>query len=399
MITRNSYTLKRIPETHTHIDTEGFQHALICRPISNNNRHYGGLALLIRKTLRSGIKFLKNSSSEFQWVKLLKEYFSLDKDIFLCFSYISPCSFQNKSDSDSFEAIKRDINIFKNDGNIFICGDLNARTGLDPDFIVNDSDKHVPLDPSYIIDSNILQRHSEDTKVDERGKQVIELCISSRMRILNGRILGGSLGKFTCQKSTGASIADYMLASEELLKDVIYFHVHPFQPIFSDCHSKISVCIKASVKHRQCIQNKNEHMPNSFKWNINSSERFIKALEAREISNKINLFMERKFNCNETDVQNACDLFEKFVLQAATKSLIIKRSNKVKKKCNKWYDEELYVKRRLLNSKANLIFNHPFNVSLRNSYFKHIVENKGNFLNSKGKITQKIFLLNKTTWK
>ena len=188
--------------------------------------------MFICKTLRRGINFFKNSSSEFQWVKLLKEYFSLSKDIFVCFSYISPCSFQNKSDSDSLEAIIRDINIFKNDGNIFICGDLNARAGLDPDFIGNDSDKHVPLDPSYIIDSNILQRHSEDTKVDESGKQVIELCISSRMRILNGRTLGDSFGKFTCQKSTSASVVDYMLASEELLKDVIYFHVQPFQPIF-----------------------------------------------------------------------------------------------------------------------------------------------------------------------
>ena len=117
---------------------------------------------------------MKHSSSEFQWVKLLKEYFSLGKDIFVCFSYISPCSFQNKSDSDSLEAIFRDINIFKNDGNIFICGDLNARTGVDSDFIGNDSAKHVPLDPSYVIDSSILQRHSEDTKMDERGKQIIE---------------------------------------------------------------------------------------------------------------------------------------------------------------------------------------------------------------------------------
>ena len=75
---------------------------------------------------------------------------------------------------------------------IFIGGDLNARSGLDPDFIGNASDKHVPLDLSY-IDSNILQRRSEDTKVDERGKQVIELCISSRMRILNGGTLGDSL--------------------------------------------------------------------------------------------------------------------------------------------------------------------------------------------------------------
>ena len=57
----------------------------------------------------------------------------------------------------------------------FIRGALNARTGLDPDFLGNDSDKHVPLDPSYIIDSNILQRNSEDTKVNERDKQVNEL--------------------------------------------------------------------------------------------------------------------------------------------------------------------------------------------------------------------------------
>ena len=267
----SSYDIVFLSETHTGFDTridiEGFQHVQICRPISTNNRYYGGLALLIRKTLRNGIKILKNSSSEFQWVKLLKDYFSLEKDIFICFSYISPCSFQSKSDSDSLEAIIRDINIFKNNGNVFICGDLNARTGVDPDFIVNDSDKHVPLDPSYIIDSNILQRNSEDTKVDDRGKQVNELCISSRMRILNGRILGDSFGKFTCQKPTGASVVDYMFASEELLKDIIYFHVHPFQPVFSDCHSKISVCIKATVKHNNCVRNENDRMPDSFKWN------------------------------------------------------------------------------------------------------------------------------------
>ena len=156
--------------------------------------------------MRNGIKILKNSSTEFQWVKLLKEHFSLDKDIFICFSYISPCNFGSKSDSDCIEAIIRDINCYKTNGNVFICGDLNARTGLDPDFIVNDSDKHVPLDPSYIIDSNILHRNSEDTKVDDRGKQINELCISSRMRILNGRTLGDSFGKFTCQKPTGASV-------------------------------------------------------------------------------------------------------------------------------------------------------------------------------------------------
>ena len=114
---------------------------------------------------------------------------------------------------------------------------MNARTGSDPDFIQNDTDKHIPLDPPC----NIIRRCIEDQKVDDRGKQLNEMCISSRMGILNERTLGNLYGKFTCQTPTGAIVVDCVIASEELLKDVIYFHVHSFIPMFSDCHSKVSV--------------------------------------------------------------------------------------------------------------------------------------------------------------
>ena len=68
-------------------------------------------------------------------------------------------------------------------------------------------------------------------------------------------------------------------------------------------------------------------------------------------------------------------LVENLLLQAASKSInSTKSSTKIKKKSNKWYNEELYVKRRLLNSKASLMFKQPFNTSLRNSYFKHYRE-------------------------
>ena len=99
------------------------------------------------------------------------------------------------------------------------------------------------LDPAYIIDANVTTRDSEDSQIDDRGTQLNEICIASRLRILNGRTLGDLFGKFTCQKPTGASVVD---ASDELLKDIIYFHVHPFLPMFSDCHSKVSISFKAS---------------------------------------------------------------------------------------------------------------------------------------------------------
>ena len=88
------------------------------------------------------------------------------------------------------DAIVRDINSYKNDGSILLCGDLNARTGSDTDFIINDDDGHIPLDPDYIIDATVRKRESEDSKVDERGKQLNEECKASRLRILNGRTLG-----------------------------------------------------------------------------------------------------------------------------------------------------------------------------------------------------------------
>lgn len=360
-------------ETHTGYDTsislDGFQHFPICRPISTNNRYYGGLALLIRKTIRNGVKILSNSSSEYQWIKLSKTFFHLEKDIFICFSYISPCFFNSKSDTDMLDAIFRDINKFKNDGHILLCGDLNARTGIDHDFISNDSDKHIPLDPLYLIDENIKPRNSQDTKVDERGKQIIDMCITSRMRILNGRSTGDCLGKYTCQKPNGASVVDYAILSEELLKDLIYFHVHQFQPLYSDCHSKVSLSIKASYKP-QLSSGKGQKMPISFKWNKYSPEKFQKALKERDTVTKIDYFLQTQFDLDEKGIDSACNIFEDIVINVADKCLSRKKhKNKTNSQNKKWYDEELYLKRRELNQKANRMFNDPFNKFLRNSYY------------------------------
>ena len=67
-----------------------FQLIPVCRPMSSNNRYYGGLALLIRKSIRNGIKIMKNTRSEFQWVKLLKNAFNLEKRfVYLFFLHIT----------------------------------------------------------------------------------------------------------------------------------------------------------------------------------------------------------------------------------------------------------------------------------------------------------------------
>ena len=66
-------------------------------------------------------------------------------------------------------------------------GDINARTGTNPDSIANDNYNHLPLDSDYTLDTHINPRTNQDTYTDERGKHLLEICIAGQLRILNGR--------------------------------------------------------------------------------------------------------------------------------------------------------------------------------------------------------------------
>ena len=60
------------------------------RKISANNRHFGGLLILIKKQLKEGVKIIESCNADRIWVKLLKSFFNLKRDIYFCFSYAPP---------------------------------------------------------------------------------------------------------------------------------------------------------------------------------------------------------------------------------------------------------------------------------------------------------------------
>ena len=77
-------------------------------------------------------------------------------------------------------------------------------------YIPLDSDKHIPLFSTYKFDARIVGRVSQDTTVNSRGRQLLPLCISAGLRILNGRTTGDLLGSYTCYQPQGSSVVDYM---------------------------------------------------------------------------------------------------------------------------------------------------------------------------------------------
>ena len=87
--------------------------------------------------------------------------------------------------------------MYKSEGDIMICSDLNARSGPQQDFILNDEIDHVPLYDYYNIDNFSMSRQSEDSTIDARSRILNEICIGNQLRILNSRCFGDIFGQYT----------------------------------------------------------------------------------------------------------------------------------------------------------------------------------------------------------
>ena len=157
--------------------------------------------------------------------------FNLDKDVYVCLSYVLPDGSNRQSmvETNIFDRLMNSMvyvnNIANNKAYLLMCGDFNARTATCPDFVVDDTNRHVHVLPDeYTIDSNVPQRVSQDTlRPDSNSLLLLELCPQTGMRILNGRTGNdANVGKYTYICSNGGSLIDYMLASQNLIEFIVF---------------------------------------------------------------------------------------------------------------------------------------------------------------------------------
>ena len=115
-----------------------------CRRISANNRFFGGFCIFISNFISKGMKVIRNNHQGTVWLKLRKDFLKLDKDLYICLTYISPSnsSYYRNNDFDSesvFDLIKQDCAEFIVTENVMIMEDFNAHGPHNSlDFIAND---------------------------------------------------------------------------------------------------------------------------------------------------------------------------------------------------------------------------------------------------------------------
>ena len=336
----------------------------------NARRNSGGVAVLVRNSISKGVSKLKSASDDCIWLKLEKDFFGFDKNLYLCCCYLIPqhSSTFTWNDINNCEILETEVLYHSNLGNVLICGDLNARTGDLKDFVPNDNENEssfetIPLPPNYHNDNFATIRNNTDHIVNEWGQFIADLCISARLCILNGRTNGDISGKCTCIKTAGISAVDYNIITKDLFKDVNFFKVNDFTE-WSD-HCPISMSIKAN--NNVTIQPSTSILktqPPRYIWDSNRKDLFINAIAAQTATlSKI---------CENTE-PNTIDDINKIMCnamhEAAKVSLKLVKVKHKRKPSNIPLNETCYTVRKHLLHTKKLLENYPNNRYIRECYY------------------------------
>jgi len=309
-------------------------------------------------------------------MELSKSILGLERNLYICAIYIPPenssYSQKNKGNhEDALMQLNSDIMEYSQKGYILVAGDLNARTGILNDFIINDTDKFQLSQQPYHVDAQVCKRRSQDSTISSRGKELIDLCIGNHLRILNGRKIGDSEGYFTCHKKKGSSTVDYMIVSEELFSRIHYFHVHPLIGTLSD-HCKLSCFLRVQL-HMHNVKGTNQLIdsPMQFKWEKNSVIAFQSALARPDIIQKSEQFLNDSFSATPNGVNDAVHALHSLIIDVAEISLrrVDKKSSKKTKPNKPWFNMSLTKMKRDVDMLASTLSRCPGNSFIRKKFF------------------------------
>ena len=241
---------------HIDIFSDDFYNYHNIRPMhARAKRPSGGISILMRHHLRNsnrgkGIQIVKEHDC-FVWLKIDKLCLNMNKNIFICATYIPPKDstyWDTRPNSDPYNMLEQDIAQYQQEGDILFLGDFNARTGTKEDYVSDLLQEETELftrnnENSVLEKLKRKNRNNCDQKINVYGNKLLDLCKGFNMRILNGRTLGDSQGSFTCFQSNVRSTVDYAVASEYLMQAIPNLKISA--PNHLSDHAHISCTLKS----------------------------------------------------------------------------------------------------------------------------------------------------------
>ena len=143
----------------------------------------GGIGIFIKEELKHLVQVSPNKNQDSIWIKIKKKFCNENEDIFLGSFYVSPEKRKDSSKTDFFTMINEEVSLFRDKGVVLIQGDLKARTSNERDFVKSDK-----FDDTFGIENfgGQYMRNSGDKIVNQRGKELLDLCKVNDVLITNG---------------------------------------------------------------------------------------------------------------------------------------------------------------------------------------------------------------------
>ncbi len=191
-------------------------------------KHSGGVAVFVNDSWSDCVSLWKQSTHGTKlWLQFQR---SGAASLFLAVVYAPPKG-SPYVDESLFDNIVVEVSMIQDlGGSILLISDFNARTSAADDY----ADYHcftyhmpntLPLGNDF--PEVLPERHNSD-KGGLKGwhNEFLDLCRSSRLFILNGRITGDEPGECTCFANGDSSLVDYMVASPALFNCATSLVVH-----------------------------------------------------------------------------------------------------------------------------------------------------------------------------
>ena len=357
-------------ETHSvdnNLSIPGFKRVDIKNRSSTSIKGSGGLACFAKEKLVNEklVIPIKTDNDDSLWIKLKKYIFDKKRDVYIGTAYLTPYR-NNNDNSKNFLALFEEILSFQEKGEVIVQGDFNARTNVDDDTIAIDKhDDNELMIPTENLSQNVHGRNSEDNvPSDHRGKELLEMCKSLGLLILNGRKVGDLFGKYTSFQWNGSSVVDYVLASNSVFSSISYFKVGRYIPWLSD-HCALRYSLDSCLKYEDKLETKDTGIKlEKLFWNEDSPEKFTSILEMHE--------QEISSILNVPDA-NADDIVKKFqnLITAVTKEgNFIKKSGKKPSTDEPWFDNECKRGKEHVTNIGKSLQSCPSDKNLRKSLFE-----------------------------
>ena len=336
----------------------------------------GGIAVFAKKEIAHLIQLVPNDHEDSIWIKLSKRDTGEDKDLYIGTCYVSPPSknrkdqaYGTKDKHSSLERFFEDAHQYSKKGEIILQGDMNARTGNEPDFLTNDKyDNYFGIENCEINPP----RNSEDKKVCERGSLLLDLCKSGDYRIANGRKPGDLFGKFTSIQWNGSALVDYVITPASNLSRVVELRVGKFYPCLSD-HCPLEYKIKLNINRKKESETKVDlqKIPPRCKWDMETKSSFLETLKSEEVSQTFETLRQENLSPEDGISSLSSVLLDCAGCDIGTSDGKQDTAHSKTRTSNDqpWFDKECRTTKKKINSLGKQLRRNPFDVATREDLF------------------------------